>query len=204
VRWPWEGGGFEEVAGGFKFPEEPFFAGVLIVFVFDMYEVESAAGAIVWFDTRGECAAVADGGEHADAGDGGHVGEGLVSWWRIVCGRNSGGREPRGSVGEMVAGFRGVAWVWGKFLGRGRQWEVGRGQWEVGSGKWEVGSGQWEVRSEKWEVRSGKWEVRSGKWEVRSEKWEVRSEKWEVGSEKSLVLWEADGCVQELSCVCDL
>jgi hypothetical protein len=53
--------------------------------------VESAAGAIVWFDTRGECAAVADGGEHADAGDGGHVGEGLVSCWRIVwCGIRAG------------------------------------------------------------------------------------------------------------------
>jgi hypothetical protein len=46
--------------------------------------------------------------------------------------------------------------------------------------------------------------VGSGKWEVGSGQGEVGSGKWEVGSEKSFVLWEADGCVQELSCVCDL
>jgi hypothetical protein len=64
-----ECGGFEELSGGFEFPDETFFAGVVFVFVFDVYEMQASGGSIEGFDTGGESASIADCGEHTDTGN---------------------------------------------------------------------------------------------------------------------------------------
>ena len=68
--WVGEGGRLEKRLAGFEFPEEALGGGGAAVLVVQMDEVEAACLAVERVDGGDGAAAVADGGQHAGAGDG--------------------------------------------------------------------------------------------------------------------------------------